>query len=347
MCSADSATKICADQLIGDKSFGDEFVCKICLVHVVGCGPQLTKCSHLFCGDCLQQWFNAHPSNQTWAQRAKTGGAVPCPVCKTSLRKETDIYPIEEHGNPNSSFMWKMIQGLQIKCTAKGGCCTWKGEIGSYHEHLQCGRCGEVEPEDTTSLEETQSSIAFDDELTKEVPSSPSTNSTNIEALAWEELSSNFSLDECCIEGEEGQDLSAQEPSCFEASVKEDFIPLITGSTDDRAMETTSNPEDAKAIGDSDSAPASKTAMQSGMSPPKAPKNSKGSKKKQRNAKHVVAGCAQNTGMCMTPDVVRAYQMQAQAASYQIAYAQQYMMAMRTFQMQQYYQQAQMATGSM
>jgi hypothetical protein len=291
----------------------------------------------------LQQWFNAHPSNQTWAQRAKAGGAVPCPVCKTSLQKETDIYPIEEHGNPNSSMLWQMIQGLKIKCNAQGGCCSWKGEVGSYLEHLQCGRCGEVEPEDTTSLEKDRSSNAFDDELTKECPPSPSTNCTSIEASAWEELSCVHSSDECCIEGLEGQDLSAQDPSCFEASVEEDSTLLIKGLPDDQAMETTSNSENVKEIGDAGSAPPSKTAVESGMSPVKTPANNKGRKKKQQNAKHAVASCPQNTGMCMTPDALRAYQMQAQA-SYHMAYAQQYMMAMR---MQQYYQQVRMATGSM
>merc|ERR1712232_1429154 len=146
--------KISADQLVRDDSTVDEFVCKICLVHVAGCGPKLTKCSHLFCGDCLQQWFDTHPSNQTWAQRAQTAGAVPCPVCKTMLQKEGDVYPVEKNGNRNSARLWKMLQGLRIKCGAKDGCCSWTGECGSYLDHLQCGKCGEIEPEEDASPED-------------------------------------------------------------------------------------------------------------------------------------------------------------------------------------------------
>jgi len=152
MCSVVDCTneKICAEQLIkaDDDSFAEEFICQICQVHVVGCGPKLTKCSHLFCGDCLQQWVESHPCNQTWAQRAKTGGAVPCPVCKTMLQKGTDLYPIEKDGDDNSAFLWQMIQTLQVRCDgrhstrADGGCC-WTGGIGAFWDHLQSGTCGQ------------------------------------------------------------------------------------------------------------------------------------------------------------------------------------------------------------
>jgi len=40
-----SEHKISEDQLVQD---AEEFICKICYVHVVGCSPKLTKCSHLF-----------------------------------------------------------------------------------------------------------------------------------------------------------------------------------------------------------------------------------------------------------------------------------------------------------
>jgi hypothetical protein len=294
----------------------------------------------------LQQWITAHPSNQTWAQRAKTGGAVPCPVCKTSLQKETDIYPIEEHGNSNSSFLWRMIQGLQIKCNAQRGCCTWKGDVGSYLEHLQCGRCGEVEPDGITSLEKGKSVSAFDDELAKECPPSPSTCSEIVEASTLEELSSDCSFDDFCDKGAEDEGGSSPEAAFCEDSVEEASTPLIKDLTDDKTMEASSNPEDPKVIEHISSAPISKTTMKSGRSSPKVSKNKKGSKRKQEIAKSVSTSCAQNIGSCMTPDGVRAYHMQCQAARYQMACAQQYMMAVQTYRMQQYYQQVRMATGS-
>merc|ERR1719389_1548584 len=115
--------KVGAEQLTMHEDFADEFVCKICLVHVVGCGPKLTTCSHLFCGDCLQQWFAQHPSNQTWAQRAKTGGTVPCPVCKTPLRKDSDVYAVEKNGTGHSPVLWRMIQSLRVRCKGQEGTC--------------------------------------------------------------------------------------------------------------------------------------------------------------------------------------------------------------------------------
>jgi len=140
--------KISSAQLVVDDSFAEEFVCKICMVNVVSSGPKLTKCSHLFCGDCLQHWIQAHPGNQTWAQRAKTGGAVPCPVCKTMLHKERDIFPVAEDGDSNSAMLWQMIQTLKVRCDGRhssraDGCCGWIGDYGKYLDHLKSGTCGE------------------------------------------------------------------------------------------------------------------------------------------------------------------------------------------------------------
>jgi hypothetical protein len=201
-----------------------------------------------------------------------------------------------------------------------------------------------MEPEDTTALEKSQDSNAFDDELEKERPPSPSTSSEIIDT--WEELSSDCSSDDCCKEGAKGEGFAAPEAAFPEDSVEEGSTPLINALTDDNAVEATRNPENHKVIEHIGSAPASKTAVKSGRSSPKVSKNNKGSKKKNDITKPVATSCAQNIGSCMTPDVVRAYQMQCQAATYQMACAQQYMMAMQTFRMQQYYQQVQMAAGS-
>merc|ERR1719174_346989 len=61
--------KVQADQLLReaceDGDMVEEFVCKICQVYVVD-KPKLTRCSHLFCGDCIKKWFAAQPGNQTW-----------------------------------------------------------------------------------------------------------------------------------------------------------------------------------------------------------------------------------------------------------------------------------------
>lgn len=144
-------TKVAAEQLLAEQAVDpdivQEFVCKICLVNVVGAKPKLTCCSHFFCGDCLDRWFALFPSNQSWAQRARSGGAVPCPVCKTPLRNG-DVFPVED-GSGTGALLYRMICSLQIACVnhvhvTTDGCCSWTGSLGDYKAHLAV--CGKEEP---------------------------------------------------------------------------------------------------------------------------------------------------------------------------------------------------------
>jgi len=134
--------KVLVDQLLSPETeLSKEFSCKICLAHVVGCGPMLTQCSHLFCGDCLEQWFTFHPGNKTWAQRAQSGSAVPCPVCKEPLHKEQDLKPVCRDGSGGSKFLYQMLSKTKIVCANNPKCsingnCNWSGDYGSYQEHI-------------------------------------------------------------------------------------------------------------------------------------------------------------------------------------------------------------------
>jgi len=140
----DAEVKVTVDQVVGsgNNDLIEEFTCKICLVHVVGCEPQLTRCSHLFCGDCMSQWFAMNPGNKTWAQRAKSAGSVPCPVCKEPLHKDQDLNPVSRDGEGGSQMLFRMLSDTKIvcgnnaKCTANGQC-DWKGDYGSYQEHIR------------------------------------------------------------------------------------------------------------------------------------------------------------------------------------------------------------------
>lgn len=138
-----SEVKIQEDQLIGE---AEEFICKICYVHVVGNGPFLTNCSHLFCGDCLNEWFQTHPECQSWAQRAKSAGPqriVPCPVCKQNLNEKTDLYPVcSTSMRSENLLLWRMLSSLKIMCknhpkVCTEGKCDWIGEYGTYQTHIQ------------------------------------------------------------------------------------------------------------------------------------------------------------------------------------------------------------------
>lgn len=135
--------KVQEDQLLSE---AEEFVCKICQIHVVGCGPKLTCCSHLFCGDCIAQWFAQHPQSQTWAQRARAAGperVVPCPVCKQPLNEKRDLYPVcGVTSRSENLLLWRMLSSLKIMCVnhpkvRPDGKCDWIGEYGSYQKHMR------------------------------------------------------------------------------------------------------------------------------------------------------------------------------------------------------------------
>eukprot|EP00930_Biecheleria_cincta_P081313 TRINITY_DN7015_c0_g2_i1.p1 TRINITY_DN7015_c0_g2~~TRINITY_DN7015_c0_g2_i1.p1 ORF type:complete len:886 (+),score=201.87 TRINITY_DN7015_c0_g2_i1:100-2757(+) len=160
--------KVQEDQLLGE---AEEFICKICQIHVVGCSPKLTSCSHLFCGDCIAQWFAQHPESQTWAQRAKAAGperVVPCPVCKQPLNEKRDLYPVcGVTSRSENLLLWRMLSSLKIMCSnhpkvRSDGKCDWIGEYGSYQKHaercknLPMAESGFVESENTTPAQTPQ-----------------------------------------------------------------------------------------------------------------------------------------------------------------------------------------------
>jgi len=148
----ETETKVLVEQLLDvDSDFAKEITCPICLVSVVGSKPSLTKCSHLFCGDCLGTWFNRNQGMKTWAERARGITSVPCPVCKEPL-EEQDLYPVCKDGNDNSRLLLDMLLKTKItcannhKCRPNGGFCNWEGDYGSYQEHIQACK-NEVIPE--------------------------------------------------------------------------------------------------------------------------------------------------------------------------------------------------------
>jgi len=142
----DQEVKVQCDQLLretaDDSEMLEEFICKICQVHVVGCEPKLARCSHLFCGDCIAKWFEVHPRGLNWAQRARAKGLVPCPVCKEPLHQERDLFRVCATGQNENALLWRLLSGVKIVCANNPKCrangkCTWIGEYGSYQKHLQ------------------------------------------------------------------------------------------------------------------------------------------------------------------------------------------------------------------
>eukprot|EP00746_Dinoflagellata_sp_MGD_P001800 gnl/MRDRNA2_/MRDRNA2_103424_c0_seq1.p1 gnl/MRDRNA2_/MRDRNA2_103424_c0~~gnl/MRDRNA2_/MRDRNA2_103424_c0_seq1.p1 ORF type:complete len:572 (-),score=126.11 gnl/MRDRNA2_/MRDRNA2_103424_c0_seq1:611-2326(-) len=154
-CSFMQAEKVNKDQLLSDS---EEFVCKICCEHVVGASPVLTRCSHLFCGDCFKQWAenckilaNCQIPHQSWAQKVRKPGqaevTVPCPACDEILDMQADVDEVCKNSDESANLilwkvLWKNLYSLKVQCNNsqhKCGSCNWVGMYGEYHEHLdQC-----------------------------------------------------------------------------------------------------------------------------------------------------------------------------------------------------------------
>lgn len=187
--------KVQWDQLVresaDDNEMLDEFVCKICQVHVVGCGPKLARCSHLFCGDCISKWFETQPQSLSWAQRAQAAGTVPCPVCKEPLNQSKDLFPVCAAGRNESALLWRLLSGVKIVCAnhsrcRDGGRCTWTGEYGDYQRHI--ATCANVPLDDMKSagdmLDPPRSKVCDDQDQCTSNPSLPAQNEHHSDAKA-------------------------------------------------------------------------------------------------------------------------------------------------------------------
>jgi hypothetical protein len=316
----------------------------------------------------LQHWFESQ-------QQTKTDVA-PCPVCKTLLRKEADIYPVEKGGKGISGFVWRMIQGLRIKSNAQG---VEEQESDSNQVHeVSCG-FEEVEKQSPPSPREVSTNCSLDDcstegksegddcsspdaswyqdsaghdlfslikdliEITEEIqlPPSKHENATpGLSAVAMSDVSPQPGLSTIAM-----PDLEA--PPGLSTVAKPDLAPPPGLST--VAMPDLAPPPGLSAVATPDLAPPPglSAVATPDLAPEKVTRSIKTANKKQQRTKDISTSSAKSK--CVTPEEVRAYHQQIhndmakyqiacvqQMAKYQIAYAQQYQMAYAQ-QCQQYH----------
>lgn len=137
--------KVKKEQLLSDSK---EFVCRICCEHVVGAAPVLTRCSHLFCGDCFARWAEVCPVQQSWAQKARKANnserSVPCPACEEMLDVPRDIDEVSKDTSKSTNLvLWRMLYSVKVCCknnpqyAGKCGSCDWIGDYGDYQKHVE------------------------------------------------------------------------------------------------------------------------------------------------------------------------------------------------------------------
>jgi hypothetical protein len=243
----DEEVKILVDQMEEPESeMSQEFVCKICLVHVVGCRPKLTNCSHLFCGDCIKDWFSMHRGNLSWAGRIKSAGTVPCPMCKEPLHGESDLHAISPDGQGGSLQLWKMLAATKVRCAnhpkcRPGGQCDWVGDYGSYQEHARTctnTRCAPVPavpevPIATLEVEdklEAAADVAFDSEPETEEPASGSEEAASNSSSA-PDLAEHSSPTPGTAEATDSEGAETEEPPTYQVSdLSEPSLTDLIGS---------------------------------------------------------------------------------------------------------------------
>ncbi|CAE7200588.1 unnamed protein product [Symbiodinium microadriaticum] len=126
------------------------FICTLCRFVMVK--PVITRCSHLFCGDCFHQYARNQVELHK-SQKMQTGPVpqirCPFPECKDLLKK-SDVGPLTDGG-----ALQRLRNNLRIRCVhhqehykyefgkdaerlfqEQGMSCEWSGPPGAYEEHM-------------------------------------------------------------------------------------------------------------------------------------------------------------------------------------------------------------------
>lgn len=208
--------KVNKAQLLSDSK---EFVCNICCEHVVGASPVLTRCSHLFCGDCFDRWAEVCPVQQSWAQKARKANngerTVPCPVCEESLDVPRDLDEVCKESSQSANLvLWRMLYSVKVCCknnpqyAGKGGSCNWVGDYGNYQKHVE--NCSNVPVTNAKEADNT-------DSTTSGSPASSETGSSSAESP---QLSPNVSN----IFREARSESASEEGKSVPASAKQECV---------------------------------------------------------------------------------------------------------------------------
>ena len=66
--------------MLQDLMDGHPRKCGICCGTVVH--PTFTRCVHMFCAECVTQWFTASKALVDQQEQNRRNGKCPCPICR-------------------------------------------------------------------------------------------------------------------------------------------------------------------------------------------------------------------------------------------------------------------------
>ena len=84
--------------------------------------PAYTKCSHVFCAPCIQQWMQ---------RNSEEGGGCRCPTCNANL-------PAAALGTLKGAcpLGWRVLSKIRCACPLREQGCTWTGDFSEVSAHL-------------------------------------------------------------------------------------------------------------------------------------------------------------------------------------------------------------------
>jgi len=99
----------------GQEGHSAEFTCAICFNLVDA--PLLTRCQHVFCLSCLQDWMNAKPT---------------CPTCSTELDPRHGAGELKLA----SPLAYRVLGRLRVRCPLHKQGCQWVGDYSELTAHM-------------------------------------------------------------------------------------------------------------------------------------------------------------------------------------------------------------------
>ena len=105
---------------LSDENHWAEFTCSICQNLVDHGTSTITKCNHVFCRSCLEEWFRRKRS---------------CPVCNQDLTGPTDKNIQGLKGG--CPLGWRVLARVSVRCPlSEATSCAWTGMYSELQSHL-------------------------------------------------------------------------------------------------------------------------------------------------------------------------------------------------------------------
>lgn len=113
--------------LLSPEEHSSEFLCAICVQLVDYESASILKCSHVFCGACLDEWFNGPSASRS------------CPMCKANVVQASvglSGEPLAAPLRQSNPLAHRILSRVRVRCPLYEQDCSWQGDYSEVHGHL-------------------------------------------------------------------------------------------------------------------------------------------------------------------------------------------------------------------